>query len=223
MKKEKRSLIYSLILLAVALVLIPKLTVSASSSKITDEQINKIFSSYKDILIDVDGRYKDEEGCGFVAESFDLKDLDLDGIPELIVNQDVPQIFTYDLKNDRSVWLWSSWVLNSPLFYSEKEKRLMCVSTFQGTNWSFYSFPKDKDDVTLIQYIEDISIWYAPKNRKVDKKIQKKGYYLNDKLVTKTVAYKKIEQLMPGKVKLTTKIKNTEENRNKYLTLEYVR
>lgn len=223
MKSMKKGILYVICVALAVGFLPPAMNVSAVAPQVTDEQMEKILDGYNAILEDVNGEYEEVDGCGFVAESFDLKDLDVDGIPELIINQDVPQIFTYNLKDDMVSWMWSSWVLNTSLYYSSQERNLMCLNSSRGKSWSFYSLKKDNNNVTVLENVKNTRLSYVEKAFKIEKRTVKKGYYMNDKLTSKAAVEKKIKSLMSGKVKLTTKIKNTEENRNKYLTLEYAR
>lgn len=60
--------------------------VQAEDTKTSDGKLLDILATY-DYILEIDP-YKDIDGCGFTADSFNLMDFDLDGIPELIINSD---------------------------------------------------------------------------------------------------------------------------------------
>lgn len=225
MKKVQRLNVILAFVLVITL-LLPLVEVSAKTNRVTDAQLKKVMKCYKNIL--ATNPYEDIEGAGFKATTFLLKDLDKNGVPELIINGEVPQIFSYDLKTDEETWIFDSWVYNT-LYYSSKTKNIMYSYEWKGKKeWSFFKVNnmqeiEDSSETRMIEFLDDSYSYTDGKYEKGDECKAKKGYYkgsyFEDK--AKKISKKKVEaafnKLVPDKVELKTTIKNTKANRNKYL------
>jgi hypothetical protein len=160
----------------------------------------KALKAYENIL--VNNPYEDYDG-GFTADSFNILDITGDDIPELIINEDAPNIFTY--QDGQVVWLYNSWVLCN-MYYSEKTKNLMYSYSWKGvSDYTIYKYDSANKELVSLKNLS----------------YEKKTYYVNNNSkktkITKTSFNKCLAKYVPGKVKLETPYKNTEENRAKYL------
>lgn len=222
MNKVGKVIISMLILVLVVTSLVPTASASAETKKVTDTQLKKVMKCYKNILST--NPYDGIDG-GFTAETFLLKDLDKDGIPELIINGEVPQIFSYDLKNDKEMFLYNSWVYCT-LYYSSKAKTIMYTYEWKGKkDWMFYEVnnTQENDASSVLKSLEDYYSYTDGKYEEYDSCTVKEGYYKgyynneDSKKITKETIDKAIEKFVPEKIKLETTIKNTKANRSKYL------
>lgn len=223
MKKLGKSMMVFVLVLTLGISLAePGTRISAKTKGVTDAQLEKVMECYKTIL--QTNPYKDYDG-GFTAETFSLKDLDKDGVPELIINGEAPQIFSYDLANEKEMFLFNSWVYNK-MYYSSKTKTILYTYEWKGKKeWSFYKVNNtQKTDASTV--LEALKQEYSYTNGKYDEYDNckaKKGYYKGKyfsedaKYTTKKAVDAAIKKLVPAKVELKTSIKNTKENREKYL------
>jgi hypothetical protein len=219
MSKVKKILASILMLTLVITLLSP--VARAETVTVTDEQLKKVMDCYNNIL--ATNPYDDIEG-GFTAETFLLKDLDQDGIPELIINGEAPQIFSYDLKKDQVMFIYSSWVYNT-MYYSNDKKTILYSYEWHGKkNWTIYEFKntQENDCLNVLKDVADYS-YTDGKYDKYDTFKMKKGYYKGNyefgdaKKTTKKTVFAAFDKLVPNKVELKTTIKNTKENRDKYV------
>lgn len=136
-------------------------------------------------------------------ETFNILDITGDGVPELIINEEAPNIFTF--KDGKVVWYYNSWVLGS-MYYSEKTSNLMFNYSWDG-----------EETNTIYKYDSDTDSLVATKELSV--KSKKYYEYKNGKniKITKEAYNKHMKKYMPKKIKLETPYKNTDKNRNKYL------
>ncbi len=221
MKKVGRTIITILILTLIVTSILPTTSASAKTSKVTDAQLKKVMKCYTKILSE--NPYKGWEG-GFTAETFLLKDLNQDGVPELIINGEAPQIFSYDLKNDKEMFIYNSWV-NCILYYSSKTKNIMYNYEWNGKkDWYFFKInnTQETDAFNVLEALDTYSYTdgiYDEYDTTTAKKGYYKGYYGSEdsKRVKKETIDKAIEEFVPDKEKLETTIKNTKANRSKYL------
>lgn len=172
------------------------------------------------------GLYEKLEGGGFVAETFLLKDLDQDGVPELIINGEAPQIFSYDLDKENDMFIFNSWIIHT-LYYSEKTKMIYSTSKWNGIkSWSFYKMgsTQTKSEDQVIEYLDKEYFYSDGKYGKYDTYKAPKGYYEGSyynedhKKTTKKAINKYIQKLAPESIPLDTIVKNTAKNRKKYFT-----
>jgi lipopolysaccharide export LptBFGC system permease protein LptF len=176
------------------------LTYQTAKASVKEEKA-KALKEYKNIL--VDNPYKNLDGGGFTAETFNIKDLNGDGIPELIINEEVPNILTY--KDGQIRFIYNSWVYCN-LYYSEKTGNIMFYNSWNGTkSYSFYEFNKDGTELNTLKSFDYSDKQYT--------------YYANEtiKKISKATFNKQMKKYMPERVKLDTPYKNTKENRTKYL------
>lgn len=151
--------------------------------------LDDVYKVYKDVLTDKD----------YNAKTFGLKDINNDGIPELLVNN-AYGIFTY--KDNNYVWLWDSWVI-CEMYYSPTTNRILYHYEWKGDeDWAVYEIDMDKGEMsTIVYYSQSNGIYY--KNYETE--------------TTKTEVEETIEKMVPDRELLTTPYDNTEENRAKYL------
>ncbi len=212
-------------LMLMALVIASTLTIPSATAQakgVTDAQLKKAMNCYLKIL--KTNPYEDMEG-GFTAETFRLQDLDRDGIPELIINGEAPQIFSYNVKNDKVMFIYNSWTYCT-LYYSSSTKNILYKSEWRGK--IDYIFSKVNDTQTTDEYsvIESLKETYTYTDGKYDeydtykpKKGYYKGYYGSEdaKLISKKTLDAVIKKLVPDKFELKTTLKNNTENQKKYL------
>lgn len=220
-KRNKR--VISILLTLAVIFMLPAANVSAKKNTVTDAQLKKAMKCYADLL--ATNPYESVDG-GFTAETFLLKDLDLDGMPELVINGDAPQIFSYDLKNNTEIFMYNSWVSNT-LYYSSKTKTILYTYEWKGKKeWSFYQV-KNTQENDAFSIMEPSGDFYSYTDGKYDEYASnkvKKGYYIgyygseDAKKTTKKALDKAINKLVPDKTELKTTIKNTSANRKKYLS-----
>lgn len=194
MKKSK--LVNALVLFVIS-VLVLNQPIALASTKTSSK---KVIDAYKKIL--EGDNYSNMDG-GFKPETFNLVDVTGDKIPELIINGEAPQIFTY--KDGETHWIYNSWVMGS-LYYSKKTKKIM----FE------YIYDKEKaydifeyEDGTQLKPV--IYIGYS------NKKYYTMDKEWNRKTISKEKYNKLMETNMPKYEKLETPYKNTKANRTKYL------
>lgn len=172
----------------------------AVTAKTADTK-KKALKAYEELL--VKNPYADDMEGGFTAETFSVKDITGDDIPELIINGEAPQIFTY--KDGNVQWIYNSWVL-STMYYSEKTNYIMNYYSWDGEK----SYGILKYDKKTGEYSSVISL--TNKNKK---------YYVNkdgkEVKITKKEFDGYLKKHMPNKVELKTPNKNTDKNRSKYL------
>jgi hypothetical protein len=216
MNKFKK-VIVALIVIVFIVTLLPESTSAAKvTPKVTDAQLKKIMKCYCNIL--ATNPYKSEGG--FTADTFLIKDLNKDGVPELIINSEVPQIFTYNLDSNKEDFIYNSWTYCT-LYYSSETMTILYYYTWKGEEeWSFYKMEKGnkEDDLSFnMNSFEDYS--YTDRaDERYDKGYYKGSFYSKDaKKITKKEVTAAIKKLAPKKVELKTTIQNTEKNRNKYL------
>ena len=223
MRKQSRSTMALLVFALIITLMQPMANVSAKTKGVTDAQLTKVMKCYRNIL--ATDPYKDLEGGGFTAKTFLLKDLDKDGVPELIINGEASQIFSYNLNSDRETFIFNSWVYNT-LFYSEETKTVLYTNEWKGKKeWSFFKInnTQDKDGSDVMESLEEYYSYTDGKYEKGDTCKAKKGYYEGDyysekpKKTTKKAVEKAIDKLAPANVELKTTIKNTATSRKKYL------
>lgn len=159
--------------------------------------LEEVYEAYKKVLTDYE--------FGSIPETFGLKDISNDGIPELLANNAL-QIYTYD-KDEGIRWLWDSWVI-CEMYYSEKTNRILYYYTYQGDeDWVVFNVIPDTAEWDWYDRFGIFNGQYY--HESFDNVITKKEY---DSLV------KKIDELLPDKELLTTPYENTPENREKYLS-----
>lgn len=221
MEKIRKSIRTMLLLITAISLMIPSASVIAKS-KVTDAKLKKVMKCYNNIL--ATDPYKGGDG-GFTAKNFSLKDLDQDGVPELIINDNAPQIFSYDLKNDKEMFLFNPWVICT-LYYSEKTKNILYYYEWDGKKeWYFYNVndTQSNDEFNVLSSLDELYSYTDGKYYEGAEFKPKKGYYKgsywdeNAKKETKASVDAAIKKLVPNKVKLEGKIKNTAANRKKYL------
>lgn len=212
--------LFILALVVTSTLSIPSTTAQAKG--VTDDQLKKAMNCYLNIL--KTNPYDDMEG-GFTAETFRLQDLDKDGIPELIINGEAPQIFSYNIKKDEAMFLYNSWTY-STMYYSSSTKTILLASAWNGKK--DYYFYKIKDTQTndaydVFESLKDSYTYTDGKYSEYDTYKPKKGYYKgyygseDAKLISKKTLDAAIKKLVPDKFELKTTIKNTTENQKKYL------
>jgi hypothetical protein len=167
----------------------------------TADTMEKALKAYEELL--VKDPYADDMEGGFSAETFSVKDITGDDLPELIINGDAPQIFTY--KDGEVRWIYNSWVL-STMYYSEKTNNVMNYYSWNGeSSYSIYKYDKKTGEYSSI-------ISLTSKNKK---------YYTykdgKEVKITKKEFDSYIKKYMPKKEELKTPNKNTDKNRSKYL------
>ncbi len=170
------------------------------SAEETDTKENAL-KAYENIL--VNNPYEDYDGGGFTAKTFNVLDINGDNIPELVINGEAPNIFTY--KDGQAVFLYNSWVLCS-MYYSEKSHNLMYYYSWKGDkDYTIYAFNENGKELKELK-----SLTYSDKKYYVVKDGKKTK-------ITKASFDKCLKKYMPGKVKLDTPYENTEANRSTYL------
>lgn len=134
------------------------------------------------------------------AKSFGVKDINKDGIPEVLVN-DSSAILSY--KNDKSVWVWNSKVL-SDMYYSEKTGNILYHHSYNNTDeWVIYAIDLDQGAGLVL----------------VDSYTNNNGTYLRGgKSSSKSLVNAALDRLVPNKEILDTPYENSKENRDKYLS-----
>lgn len=159
-----------------------------AKEKVSLEDVYKV---YKNILLD--SSYK----------TFGLKDLNNDGIPELLINN-AYEIYTY--KDNNYIWLWDSWVV-CKMYHLPKTNQIYYHYQYkyednESESWSIYEIDMDKGELVTIKDYDNF-------NGK---------YYANSILSTKEEVEAAVKDIAPDKVLLTTPYANTPENREKYLS-----
>lgn len=219
MKISKKALKTLMLFLFVMIFLGTSASVYAKD-KVTDKQYKKVMKAYKMILSD--NPYKKDE-TGFVANYFSFYDLDKNGVPELIINGDAPQIFTYDLKEGKTKYIYNSWGKET-LYFSPDTDIIMNRMKSSGEiryYFMYMNYPEDRKESSIIGYFPLNYVYIDGTEKTVD---IKKGYYevaLGEKMkykkITKKETTEALDYLMPNKIELKTDIKNTKANRTKYL------
>lgn len=221
-KISKRILSLMIMALIVATTLVIPST-TAQAKGVTDTQLKKAMKCYLKIL--KTNPYEDMDG-GFTAETFLLQDLDRDGIPELILNGEAPQIFSYNVKKDEAMFLYNSWTYNT-MYYSSSTKTILLASAWNGKkDYYFYKIKATQSNAAydVFESLKDSYSYTDGKYSEYDtykpKKGYYKGYYGNEdaKLISKKTLDAAIKKLVPDKVELKTTLKNTTANQKKYLT-----
>lgn len=197
MKKNQIRVIVSIMLcLSMLFCSLSTMSIEAADTK------KAALKAYKKIL--EENPYSDEDG-GFTAEEFNIMDLDGNGIPELIVNGDSPQIFTY--KDGKVVWVYNSWIMCT-LYYSKKTGNLMFYSAWNGRKDYYMNNAKElinmSENSFYKHYLSNEGKYYENKNGE-------------DVKINKNTFTKALNKYMPEKSKVKTPYKNTKDNRTKYL------
>ncbi len=212
-------------LLIIALVVTTTLSISSTTAQakgVTDDQLKKAMNCYLKIL--KTNPYEDMEG-GFTAETFRLQDLDKDGIPELIINGEAPQIFSYNVKTDKAMFLYNSWTYCT-MYYSSSTKTILNYNSWNGKkDYFFYKINNTQttDEYSVFESLKDYYTYTDGKYSEYDTYKPKKGYYKgyysseDAKLITKKTLDAAIKKIVPDKFELKTTTKNTTENQKKYL------
>lgn len=175
---------------------------SLSYASVNDTK-KEALAAYKSIL--VDNPYEDMEG-GFTAETFNLIDVTGDDIPELIINEEAPQILTYIDGN--VIFMYNSWIYCS-IYYSKKTSNFM------------FTMGSDKEKYYQIFKYTDIAN-YETKDI-VNLSFKNKKYYKYDVkseadiVISKKTFNKFLTKYMPDYIKLETPYKNTDANIKKYI------
>jgi hypothetical protein len=212
-----RKAITAFIVFALIVTLLPgSVSAAKETTKVTDSQLKKVMKCYSNIL--ATDPYKDGDG-GFTAESFLIKDLNKDGVPELIINGDAPQVFTYNLDNNKENYIYNSWVYCT-LYYSSETMTIQYYYTWKGEkDWDFYKMEKDGEgaDSSFSLKSFDSYSYTDGTDEMFEKGYYKGSFYSQDaQKITKKEVTAAIKKLAPKKVELKTTIKNTKENRKKY-------
>lgn len=162
--------------------------------------LDDVYQAYRNALEDTYNR----------AKTFGLKDINKDGIPELLINN-AYQICTYN-KDKGIIWLWDSWVI-CEMYYSEKSGRILYHYSYQDDyDWTVF----DIDSVELI-WVDSFGLFQGKYYHGYEEVSPNELTY---KEVTKEEvdsALEKIIEMMDDKELLTTPYENTQENRDRYL------